>query len=83
MWGFIDSINKNKDISKLAGISCIKKDKFIQNAPPEPVEDVDSLPFPAYHLLPDLDLYDSRSRKHPVAPIVTSRGCPYQCSFCF
>src|SRR3989344_2917030 len=82
MWGFIEAINKNKDISKLAGISCIKKDKFIQNAPPEPVEDVDSLPFPAYHLLPDLDLYDSRSRKHPVAPIVTSRGCPYQCSFC-
>ena len=46
------------------------------------IEDIDRLPFPAYHLLPPLKAYKSRSRKRPVAAIVTSRGCAYECIFC-
>ena len=45
---------------------------------------MDSLPFPAYHLLPW-----QRYRPHPphgmalpFAAIVTSRGCPYRCAYC-
>ncbi len=39
------------------------------------VKDLDSLPLPAYSLV-DFSLYDA-------APsIITSRGCPYQCTFC-
>ena len=82
MWNFINVINHNRDFDELRGISCIKRGAFIRNEKEEPIQDVDNIPFPAYHLLPNLGLYESRSRKHPVAPIVTSRGCPYQCSFC-
>lgn len=82
IWNLIDSINRGKDTSKIPGTSFIKKNKLTFNTEPEPIKDVDNIPFPAYHLLPDLDLYHSRSRKHPVAPILTSRGCPYQCTFC-
>jgi len=46
------------------------------------IKDLDAVPFPAYHLLPDLRLYRSRARKRPVAGIVTSRGCCYRCIFC-
>jgi len=46
------------------------------------IKDLDKLPFPAYHLLPPLKVYKSRSRKKPMAAIVTSRGCPHQCIFC-
>lgn len=46
------------------------------------ITDLDALPFPAYHLLPPLSRYKSRSRKRPIAPLVTSRGCAYGCSFC-
>ncbi len=52
------------------------------NPPSKPIEDLDSLPFPAYHLLPDFRLYRSRARKHPVAPVITSRGCPFGCAYC-
>jgi len=42
---------------------------------PAVVDDLDTLPLPAYHLL-DFSLYDA-------APsVVTSRGCPYRCTFC-
>lgn len=50
--------------------------------PVQRIADLDALPFPAYHLLPPFSEYKSRSRRTPVAPIITSRGCPYGCSFC-
>ena len=48
-------------------------------------EDLDSLPFPARHLLPPLDAYrpcPASYRVLPLAHIMTSRGCPSRCTFC-
>jgi len=51
----------------------------------EIVQDLDSLPFPAYDLLP-MDKYVSwpvgRKKKYKYAAIFSSRGCPYRCNFC-
>ncbi len=44
--------------------------------------DINQFPYPAYHLLPNLRKYRARSRKTPFAPIFTSRGCPFRCTFC-
>lgn len=46
------------------------------------IDNLDELPFPAYDLLPQLSAYRTRARKSPVAAIITSRGCAYDCSFC-
>lgn len=46
-----------------------------------PVKDLDSLPFPARHLI---DVHEYK-RKWPRATnftVFTSRGCPYRCTFC-
>lgn len=46
---------------------------------------IDKLPFPAYDcLVPNLQYYSKKARviKAYMAPILTSRGCPYSCSFC-
>lgn len=54
------------------------------------IEDLDSLPFPAYDLLP-MDKYSLKlhhiwsSEKIAIKPytdLFTSRGCPYECTFC-
>lgn len=49
------------------------------------IEDLDSLPFPAYDLMP-MGRYtlpaSRRLTSAPAASIVTSRGCPYGCYFC-
>jgi len=55
----------------------------------EPIDDIDTLPFPAYDLL-DLDVYQkygymkSEVVKFPgrATFLLASRGCPYRCSFC-
>jgi len=50
------------------------------------IDDLDTLPFPAYHRLPgfphgyNLPLFSYPS--HPNTSIISSRGCPYQCSYC-
>ena len=48
--------------------------KFFTNPPRPQIQELDTLPFPAYDLFP-MDRY-------PLHRIVSSRGCPYTCSFC-
>ena len=53
------------------------------------IEDMDSLPFPARHLLP-MGLYNEVVKENPLRGevskpwtiVTTSRGCPYSCVFC-
>jgi len=48
------------------------------------IADLDSLPLPAYHLLPlhRYKLHPPHGRKLPFMAMLTSRGCPYNCVFC-
>jgi len=43
------------------------------------VEDLDSLPFPDYSLLYD----NTEMGKYPLKGFMASRGCPYNCTYCF
>ncbi|MGD9129514.1 MAG: radical SAM protein [Candidatus Woesebacteria bacterium] len=56
--------------------------RIMNNKPRAFIRNIDTIPFPAYHLFPDLNKYKSRAVKKPFAPLLTSRGCPFQCVFC-
>lgn len=71
-----------KDWSRIDGMYFMRRGKPVLTKPRKLIENLDELPFPAYHLLPDMRLYKSRSRKSPMAPIFTSRGCPFMCIYC-
>jgi radical SAM superfamily enzyme YgiQ (UPF0313 family) len=56
-----------------------------QNEPREFIEDLDSIPMPARHLLPPPECYHptpASCRRVPYAVVMTSRGCPSRCTFC-
>lgn len=66
----------------IAGLSYKKGAKIIHNRPAALRRDLDSLPFPARHLLP-LEKYQTIGAKiTPYATLISSRGCPFGCSFC-
>lgn len=68
----------------IPGISYRKDDAIVHNPPRSANVDLDSLPFLAYHLLPwqKYRPHPPHGRAYPFAAIITSRGCPYRCSYC-
>jgi len=58
---------------------------IIKNEVRQFISNLDELPFPAYDLIPDIDLYRPRPQNYkelPVINVITSRGCPGVCTFC-
>jgi anaerobic magnesium-protoporphyrin IX monomethyl ester cyclase len=66
-------------VSEIKGIT-FRKDNQIIQAPNRPlIQNLDALPRPAYKYIP-IEKYKITGRN--LLPIMTSRGCPFQCSFC-
>jgi len=60
-----------------------KFNKIKYNRPRSPIENLDELPFPAWHLFDFPSKYTPNAyRQLPVASIFTSRGCPHRCTYC-
>jgi len=72
---------KNINITKIKGLVFKLNDKIIVNEPAI-IDNLDSLPMPARHLLP-MEKYNCVITKTPFTTMISSRGCPYQCGFCF
>lgn len=81
----VNAIKDKKNIKKIPGIIYKEKGKIKFTKPREFIKDLDELPYPARHLLPNRNLYNPPPMnylKKPVLSVVTSRGCPNQCLFC-
>jgi len=79
--------NKKNDIRKIEGM--VYKDNrgnVIKNPPMSLIENLDELPLPAWDLMDPRTYpfapHGSIAKEYPVAPILTSRGCPFSCDFC-
>jgi anaerobic magnesium-protoporphyrin IX monomethyl ester cyclase len=79
MLELLENLFNSGHLQVVSGIS-FRKDGQIVRSPNRPyIQNLDELPRPAYHYF-KLDRY--RSFGNSVLPILTSRGCPFQCSYC-
>jgi len=71
-------------LDDIVGISYRRNGEIISTAARSANADLNSLPFLAYHLLPRhrYKPYPPYGRALPFVTFITSRGCPYRCTFC-
>jgi len=75
-------LSEGESFEQIKGLSYISDNRIRHNADRTYSDDLDTLPFPARHLL-NMDKYrTSKLGTRSITSILTSRGCPYQCSFC-
>ncbi|MGB8951650.1 MAG: radical SAM protein [Candidatus Aminicenantales bacterium] len=73
-------------LAHIAGISFRENGRVKSNSPRSPILDLDSLPYPAFHLVP-FEKYNFMFEVPghgmlPAVNVMTSRGCPFNCNFC-
>lgn len=93
----LDYIGGKRDILSVPGLHYARNGRYESN-PPEAVADLDSIPFLLYDeldheyyineltkyvkdILPDKGIVDMGNIR--LLPLLTSRGCPFSCTFCF
>ena len=74
-----DKLGRGEPTTNISGIWCKKDGEVIRNDVNKLIENIDILP------LPDRDAYYKykKMKNNPQKRFLTTRGCPYNCSFCF
>lgn len=77
----IHALECGRALDDLDGLVYRKGDALFKNRPRALIQDLDRVPFPARHLLP-MDRYSVFGENMAESSLMTSRGCPFQCTFC-
>lgn len=79
----VQTVEKGGDLRNVKGLAFHdKNDGSLVVTEDRPIiTNLDELPFPAFHLFP-MDKYKLLNISTNVVTIITTRGCPMQCSFC-
>ncbi|MCK4401043.1 radical SAM protein [bacterium] len=76
-----------QSLNSIKGVSYRNNDMIVSNSDRDPIGDLDLLPFPARHLL-DMGYYTQRASnvirgyQLRATSVMTTRGCPFKCTFC-
>jgi radical SAM superfamily enzyme YgiQ (UPF0313 family) len=76
---------QGKDPASIPGLSWVREGEPVHNNDRQVIDDLDSIPFPAYHLLPMDKYYPAPGayRRLPATSLLATRGCPGHCTFCY
>jgi radical SAM superfamily enzyme YgiQ (UPF0313 family) len=75
----LEKLQAQASLANVLGITYRNGDKIARNPDRPFIEDLDSIPFPAHHLMP----LESLKRDGKILfPLISSRGCVFWCDFC-
>ena len=82
----VRSLSKGGDIGGVKGVMYRNNGRATFTGTRERVQNLDGLPFPARHLVPNhygcVELGGHRIRFKNFSAVLTTRGCPFGCTFC-
>jgi radical SAM superfamily enzyme YgiQ (UPF0313 family) len=76
------TLERKEDPARIQGLTFSRQGEIVRTPDVSLIEDLDSLPFPAYDLLDLSKFHEAVFIRFPAATMITSRGCPYHCVFC-
>lgn len=77
----LKDLASGKELKDIPGISYKSKGKVMHNDDRTFIEDMDRLPFPAWHHINPYD-YPDAGKLFPFITLVSGRGCENRCSYC-
>lgn len=78
----IEYLREGKELSHVRGIAYREGDRIVETRPRPLIQDLDSLPIPAYDMIPIEKYSPVGMLWRKAITIQGSRGCPYNCDFC-
>ena len=83
----IKSLTSKTHLSDIKGITYRDGENIIINQRRPLIEDIDTVPFPAYNLFP-IEYYRLLRMPHStnsdfIMPLLSGRGCTFKCNFCY
>ena len=82
----VKALDAKDSLRKVDGLAFREDGHIIENARRLHIPDLNVLPMPARHLIPwekyNFQLEIPGQGMHPAANLMTSRGCPFHCTFC-
>jgi len=81
---FFELTGGEKSLREINGLVWRNEGEMVKNPPRDPINNLDDLPIPARHLL-DINQYvplPGNYHQLPSTAILSSRGCPFLCTYC-
>ncbi|PID58935.1 radical SAM protein [candidate division KSB3 bacterium] len=82
----VKALQADGDLRKVDGLTFWDEGRIFENAARQRIPDLNTLPLPARHLIPwekyHFQLEVPGKGMQPAANLMTSRGCPFHCTFC-
>lgn len=80
----MECLEKNRDPAHIRGLSYKKNGKrIVHNEDRELIANIDDLPIPLWEYFPVNKFSSSFKKTKKYLPVLTSRGCPGKCNFCY
>jgi anaerobic magnesium-protoporphyrin IX monomethyl ester cyclase len=80
-----DAIEGKRSFSTIPGLIYKSGKQYRKTKPGEIIKNLDDVPFPSRHLVEKYEYgyaFDVKFSKGKLTSFITSRGCPYHCTFC-
>lgn len=79
----VENIANEEKLKEIPGLIFYdKKHNIVHTGPPQFIENLDELPFPARELIDNKKYFSVLGTNNLMTTMITSRGCPYHCLFC-
>jgi anaerobic magnesium-protoporphyrin IX monomethyl ester cyclase len=83
----LEALGKKTALSSVKGIAFLQDGKLVTTPRRELIQDLDTITFPAWDLLP-MDYYSlirlpGATNKDRCFPVLSGRGCIFNCNFCY